>query len=98
MISLKIKSGFTVKVVGKSVEGRELKLITIGHGKKKIFMWSQMHGDEPTATAALFDIFNFINDTTNKEFCKALFERVTLYFLPMVNPDGAERLQAKKFL
>ena len=59
---LKHKNGFTVKVVGKSVEGRELKLITIGNGKKKIFMWSQMHGDEPTATAALFDIFNFIND------------------------------------
>ena len=97
MISLNIKSGFTVKVVGKSVEGRELKLITIGHGKKKIFMWSQMHGDEPTATAALFDIFNFINDTTNKEFCKALFERVTLYFLPMVNPDGAERFKRRNF-
>jgi len=94
---LKHQKGFTVKVVGKSVEGRELKLITIGHGKKKIFMWSQMHGDEPTATAALFDIFNFINDTTNKDFCKALFERVTLYFLPMVNPDGAERYKRRNF-
>lgn len=31
-------------------------------------MWSQMHGDEPTATAALFDIFNFINDSANKDF------------------------------
>jgi len=94
---LKHKSGYTVKVVGKSVEGRELKLITIGKGKTKIFMWSQMHGDEPTATAALFDIFNFINDTTNKEYCKALFERVTLYFLPMVNPDGAERFKRRNF-
>lgn len=94
---LKHKSGFTVKVVGKSVEGRELKLITIGKGKTKIFMWSQMHGDEPTATAALFDIFNFINDPVNKEFCTALFERVTLYFLPMVNPDGAERFKRRNF-
>jgi len=94
---LKHQKGFTVKVVGKSVQGRELKLITIGHGKKKIFMWSQMHGDEPTATAALFDIFNFINDTTNKDFCKALFDRVTLYFLPMVNPDGAERFKRRNF-
>ncbi len=94
---LKHKSGFTVKVVGKSVEGRELNLIAIGHGKKKIFMWSQMHGDEPTATAALFDIFNFISDTTNKDFCKALFERVTLYFFPMVNPDGAEKFKRRNF-
>ncbi len=94
---LKHQKGFTVKVVGKSVEGRELKLITIGKGKTKIFMWSQMHGDEPTATAALFDIFNFINDPANKEFCSALFDRVTLYFLPMVNPDGAERFKRRNF-
>jgi hypothetical protein len=94
---LKYKNGFTVKVVGKSVEGRELKLITIGKGKTKIFMWSQMHGDEPTATAALFDIFNFINAPENKEFCTALFERVSLYFLPMVNPDGAERFKRRNF-
>ena len=94
---LKSKDGFTVKVVGKSVEGRELNLISIGKGKKKIFLWSQMHGDEPTATAALFDIFNFISDTSNKAFCKELFERVTLYFLPMVNPDGAERFKRRNF-
>lgn len=94
---LKSKDGFKVKVVGKSVEGRELNLITIGKGKTKIFMWSQMHGDEPTATAALFDIFNFINAPENKDFCDALFERVTLYFLPMVNPDGAERFKRRNF-
>ena len=94
---LKHKNGFTVKVLGKSVEGRELKLITIGKGKTKIFMWSQMHGDEPTATAALFDIINFINDPANKDFCKGLFDRVTLYFLPMVNPDGAERFKRRNF-
>ncbi|MBP9583521.1 MAG: hypothetical protein KBE38_15275, partial [Ignavibacterium sp.] len=41
---LKSKDGFKVKVVGKSVEGRELNLITIGKGKIKVYMWSQMHG------------------------------------------------------
>jgi hypothetical protein len=94
---LKSRDGFKVKVVGKSVEGRELNLISIGKGKTKIFMWSQMHGDEPTATAALFDIFNFINAPENKDFCNALFEHVTLYFLPMVNPDGAERFKRRNF-
>ncbi|MDT3696127.1 MAG: M14 family zinc carboxypeptidase [Ignavibacterium sp.] len=94
---LKNKSGFKVKIVGKSAEGRSLNLITIGKGKIKVFMWSQMHGDEPTATAALFDIFNFINDSANKDFCNSLFEKVTLYFLPMVNPDGAERFRRRNF-
>jgi hypothetical protein len=95
--NLKTKNNYEVKEVGKSVEGRELNLITLGKGKKKIFLWSQMHGDEPTATAALFDIFNFFNDEQNKDFCNKLFERVTLYFLPMVNPDGAERFKRRNF-
>jgi hypothetical protein len=95
--NLKHNKEFSIKVVGKSVEGRELNLITIGKGKKKVFLWSQMHGDEPTATAALFDIFNFINANENKEFCGRLFDRVTLYFLPMVNPDGAERFKRRNF-
>ena len=28
---------------------------------------------------------------------KTLFEHVTLYFLPMVNPDGAERFKRRNF-
>ncbi len=95
--NLKNKSGFIVKTAGKSAEGRSLNLITIGKGKIKIFMWSQMHGNEPTATAALFDIFNFLNDPANKDFCNSLFEKVALYFLPMVNPDGAERFKRRNF-
>lgn len=93
--SLKHKKDFSVKKVGKSAEGRELNLITIGHGKKKIFLWSQMHGDEPTATAALFDIFNFFSDSSYHDFKKYLLNEVTIYFLPMVNPDGAERFRRR---
>jgi hypothetical protein len=88
---LKHQQGFTITKVGKSVEGRDLNLVSIGIGKTKIFLWSQMHGDEPTATAALFDIFNFLSDSSNTVFCNYLFSKVSLYFLPMVNPDGAER-------
>lgn len=92
---LKNNKDFTVNKVGSSVEGRDLFLISIGHGKKKIFMWSQMHGDEPTATAALFDIFNFFNDSSYSQIKKHILSKVKLYFLPMVNPDGAERFKRR---
>lgn len=92
---LKHKQGFTVKKVGESAEGRELNLISFGTGKTKVFLWSQMHGDEPTATAALFDIFNYLSDPSNKEFYDYLSGKVSLYFLPMVNPDGAERFKRR---
>jgi len=63
---LKNKNMFTVKKAGESAEGRDIYLISIGSGDKKIFCWSQMHGDEPTATSALFDIFNFfLTDSNN---------------------------------
>src|SRR5690606_41865326 len=48
-----------VAEIGKSVENREIYKLQYGSGEKKVMLWSQMHGDEPTATMALFDIFNF---------------------------------------
>lgn len=94
---LKSNSEFKIEKVGESVEGRSLNLVSAGKGKTKIFLWSQMHGDEPTATAALFDIFNFLSDTANKNFTDELYKRVSIYFLPMVNPDGAERFKRRNF-
>lgn len=86
---------FNVNKVGCSAEGRDLFLISIGSGDKKIFLWSQMHGDEPTATAALFDIFNFFSDSAYSEFKQHILSKVKIYFLPMLNPDGAERFQRR---
>ena len=82
---------FSVNKAGSSIEGRDIFLITLGNGKNKIFLWSQMHGDESTATMAIFDIFNFFN--TRDEFDKLkknILKKAALYFMPMVNPDGAE--------
>jgi hypothetical protein len=87
---LKNKNIFTVKKAGESAEGREIYLITAGTGEIKVFLWSQMHGDEPTATMALFDIFNFFNSDDFSALKEELFSNLTLYFMPMVNPDGAE--------
>ena len=94
--SLKDKNLFRVNKVGESAEKRDIYLVSIGAGPIKIFLWSQMHGDEATATMALFDIFNFFssNDRFN-DFRTNLLKRVTLYFMPMVNPDGAEVFQRR---
>jgi len=93
---LKNKNIFTVKKVGESVEKRDIYLISIGHGDKKIFCWSQMHGDESTATAALFDIFNFfLKENQHTDFKQSLLDKTTIYFMPMVNPDGAELFQRR---
>ena len=81
-------SKFPTEIIGKSVLGKPIYKYSIGTGKTKIFMWSQMHGNESTTTKALFDFFNVIN--SQEEIGVKLLQEFTFCFLPMVNPDGAE--------
>ena len=96
--AIKEKSKFTVKRVGTSIEGRELALISIGSGPTDVFLWSQMHGNEPTATQAVFDIMNFLDSQDLMMEKKEIFNNLTLHFLPMLNPDGAEVFQRRNTL
>jgi len=89
---------FTVKKVGESIEGRNLNLISMGSGKTNVFLWSQMHGDEPTATQSIFDILNFLSSNDFEKEKQEILKNLTLHFLPMLNPDGAERFQRRNAL
>ena len=89
---------FDVTTVGSSIEGRTLSLISIGSGKTDVFLWSQMHGNEPTATQAIFDILNFLNSDDFKDEKDEILKNLRLHFLPMLNPDGAEVFQRRNTL
>ncbi len=87
---------FEISEIGKSFEGREIFLLKSGTGKTKVMLWSQMHGNESTATQALFDIFNFFENPGDlKDKAELILQNCTLYFIPMLNPDGAERFQRR---
>lgn len=84
-----------MKQLGVSDEGRSINLLTLGNGKKKIFMWSQMHGDEPTATMGLIDALSYISKHRESPEIKKILSETTLLIIPMLNPDGAERFQRR---
>ena len=84
----KINKDYQLNIVGYSVLEKPIYSYEIGVGKTKIFLWSQMHGNESTTTKALFDFLNLLND--DSEIAKQLLDRFTFYCLPMVNPDGAQ--------
>lgn len=85
---------FQVNEIGKSVAGREIFSVKIGNGETKVLLWSQMHGNESTATMAMFDIFNFFSICDSfDEFKKIILLNLTIYFVPMLNPDGAENFE-----
>ena len=82
---------FHFESIGQSVQKRPVYLVRLGKGPTKILLWSQMHGDEPTATAALFDVFYYLMKNRDGAFVRDILEKTTLLAVPMLNPDGAEK-------
>jgi len=86
---------FSTEEIGQSVEGRSITRISFGRGPFHVLLWSQMHGDEPTATAALLDILEHVGRRREDPAVRGMLERLTVHFVPMLNPDGAARFQRR---
>ncbi len=84
---IKMPKTVTVKVAGHSVEGRPIYALFLGSGSKKVFMWSQMHGNETTTTRALVDFIPWFLASEQAN----LREQLSLCIVPQLNPDGAQR-------
>ena len=82
---------FRIAEEGVSAEGRRIPLVVLGNGPTTVLLWSQMHGDEPTATSALLDVLEHLGRTRKTPETERLLSRLTLAIIPMLNPDGAER-------
>jgi hypothetical protein len=81
-----------VEEVGRSAQGRAIRLLTLGRGARKVLLWSQMHGDEPSATPALLDVADVLltRERAGDTAAAAVLDGLTLLLVPMLNPDGAE--------
>ena len=84
------KLGIKVDEVGRSFSNREIYQTEFGKGPLKVFLWSQMHGDEPTATSAVIDLLAILHKHRHKDWVKKIDKTMTIRFVPMLNPDGAE--------
>lgn len=84
-------SGVRAAKVGQSGESRDIYQLEFGKGPLKVFLWSQMHGDEPTATSALIDLFAVLQRNRDKEWVKRIENTLTIRAVPMLNPDGADQ-------
>ena len=83
------------RVIGRSFEGRAIRRLEIGSGERRILLWSQMHGDEPSATPALLDLIEFLMKHRSQEQVRRILETFELHLVPMLNPDGAERFERR---
>ena len=76
--------------IGRSFLNRPIHLLKLGVGDKNILFWSQMHGDEPSATPALLDMADYLLANSDQPISRSILENYTLLMIPMLNPDGAE--------
>jgi hypothetical protein len=85
----------TVEEIGRSAEGRPLRLVSFGDGPVPVLLWSQMHGDESTASMALADFFRWAAAEPEHPVLVELGRRLTIHVIPILNPDGAARFQRR---
>ncbi|MBQ4915207.1 peptidase M14 [Maribacter sp. MMG018] len=83
-----LDASFGLETIGSSENGLPIYGLTVGSGKKKIFMWSQMHGNESTTTKAVLDLLNFFQ--MGSEEAKTILKEFTIKIIPILNPDGAQ--------
>ena len=91
IVKLKQTSFCDIRTIGFSFENRSIRILKAGTGKTKILAWSQMHGNESTGTQVIFDVLNFFKQQELfVQEIETILSFCTLYFIPMLNPDGAE--------
>ncbi|WP_218970591.1 M14 family zinc carboxypeptidase [Alkalihalobacterium alkalinitrilicum] len=73
----------------KSEQGRDLYVAKIGNGPEKVWIQSRIHGDEPYGTEASLQLLQMYISNQSTQYRKVLDE-LTLYIIPMYNPDGSE--------
>jgi hypothetical protein len=81
--------------VGRSAEGRPLYRVSFGRGTTSVLLWSQMHGDESTASMALADLIGLVGQEPDHPALRPVLDGLRVHLVPVVNPDGAARFQRR---
>ncbi|MFZ0597781.1 MAG: M14 metallopeptidase family protein, partial [Flavobacterium sp.] len=84
----KLNTNNQLQIIGRSVLDEPIYSYQIGTGETRVYLWSQMHGNESTTTKALFDFINVLN--SESEFAEKMLKTFTFYSIPILNPDGAK--------
>ena len=96
---------FEINNVGKSTLGENIIFIKLGKGNKKLFINASHHANEwMTSLIIMIFIEKYLKLYKNKEIYKGynieeLWNNVSLFIIPMVNPDGVNLcLKNKKII
>ncbi|WP_277678616.1 M14 family metallopeptidase [Gracilibacillus dipsosauri] len=82
------------EIIGYSVEKRELFAIKLGTGSKNVLLNGAHHAREWLTTALLMNMIEYYCELVQlKADFRKLLQDVSIWFIPMVNPDGVTLVQ-----
>jgi g-D-glutamyl-meso-diaminopimelate peptidase len=88
-----------IQIIGKSVDGRNLYALKLGTGKNEIFINGSHHAREHMTTNVLMEMidayaFHYLrNKTLDGYNVRQILSETSIWFVPMVNPDGVTLVQ-----
>lgn len=92
-----VKIGAQSRILGQSAMGREIPVLTIGDGKRRLLYLCGTHAAETVAGNVLLAFAYEL--LTQQEICgiscRQAFSKCTLHMIPLLNPDGAEIAQGR---
>ncbi|MEG3180550.1 M14 family metallopeptidase [Sphingomonas sp. LT1P40] len=82
--------GVTHRELGQTLDGRAIDLLTLGTGKKQVWLYARQHPGESMAEWWAEGALEKLTDPTDAT-AMALREKATIHIVPNMNPDGSFR-------
>lgn len=88
-----------IQIIGKSVDGRNVYALKLGTGKNEILINGSHHAREHMTTNVLMEMmdayaYSYLRNKTLDGFdVRKILNETSIWFVPMVNPDGVTLVQ-----